>query len=162
MDEYNVCSVTSDPSESSSRRALSYKDSSVLLNNWEMNLKKIKCTSSWRGTELVKVVWCRSSVSIVLCILIVYHYIFSAFPTSSVLAIRSTVDSLISGHHWGKDYCPLIRGVRLLESLWFFGKGRGNIKMPRLLKLKLESWHPYTIQKDMKNDKNTNTNLIFK
>ena len=28
-----------------------------------------------------------------------------------------TVDSLISGHHWGKDYCPLIRGVRLLESL---------------------------------------------
>ena len=28
-----------------------------------------------------------------------------------------TVDSLISGHHWGKDFCPLIRGVRLLESL---------------------------------------------
>ena len=28
-----------------------------------------------------------------------------------------TVDSLIGGHHWGKDYCPLIRGVRLLESL---------------------------------------------
>ena len=30
-----------------------------------------------------------------------------------------TVNSLISGHHWGKDYCPLISGVRLLESLWF-------------------------------------------
>ena len=29
----------------------------------------------------------------------------------------TTVDSLISGHHWGKDYCPLIRGVHLLESL---------------------------------------------
>ena len=30
---------------------------------------------------------------------------------------KTTVDSLIRGHHWGKDYCPLIRGVRLLESL---------------------------------------------
>ena len=31
--------------------------------------------------------------------------------------IGNTVDSLISGHHWGKDYCSLIRGVHLLESL---------------------------------------------
>ena len=31
----------------------------------------------------------------------------------------STVNSLISGHHRCKKNCPLIGGVRLLESLFF-------------------------------------------
>ena len=42
MDEHNVCSVTSKPSQSSSRRVLSFKDSSALLNNWEVELTKVK------------------------------------------------------------------------------------------------------------------------
>ena len=32
----------------------------------------------------------------------------------------NTVNSLISGHHWGNGFCPLIGDVRLLESLTFF------------------------------------------
>ena len=34
MYEHNVCSVTSEPSQISSRRVSSFKDSSLLLNNW--------------------------------------------------------------------------------------------------------------------------------
>ena len=40
-----------------------------------------------------------------------------------------TVGSLISRHHRGNDFCPLIGGVRLLESLKFFifcGLGGGG------------------------------------
>ena len=33
IDERNVCSVTREPSQSSSRRVSSFKDSSALLNN---------------------------------------------------------------------------------------------------------------------------------
>ena len=33
MDEHSVCSVISEPSQSSSRRVSSFKDSSALLNN---------------------------------------------------------------------------------------------------------------------------------
>ena len=33
IDEHNVCSVTSEPSQSGSRRVSSFKDSSALLNN---------------------------------------------------------------------------------------------------------------------------------
>ena len=33
MDEHNVCSVTSEPSQSSSRCVSAFKDSSVLLSN---------------------------------------------------------------------------------------------------------------------------------
>ena len=32
---------------------------------------------------------------------------------------KETVGSLISGHHWGNNICPLIVGVLLLESLIF-------------------------------------------
>ena len=42
-----------------------------------------------------------------------------------------TVDSLISGHNRGNDFCPLIGGVRLLESVIFFtfcGLGGGYFK----------------------------------
>ena len=44
----------------------------------------------------------------------------------------TTVDSLISGHKWGNDFCPLIGGVRLLEIVIFFtfcGLGRDNLKV---------------------------------
>ena len=43
-----------------------------------------------------------------------------------------TVDSPISGHHRGNNFCPLIGGVRLLESLIFFtfcGLGKGTLKV---------------------------------
>ena len=33
IDENNLCSVTSEPSQSGSRRVSSFKDSSALLNN---------------------------------------------------------------------------------------------------------------------------------
>ena len=33
MNKHNVCSVTSEPSQSSSRRVSSFKDTSALLNN---------------------------------------------------------------------------------------------------------------------------------
>ena len=42
MYKHNMCSVTSKPSQSSSRRISSFKDSSALLNNWEMNFTKVK------------------------------------------------------------------------------------------------------------------------
>ena len=35
-------------------------------------------------------------------------------------------------NHWGNDFCPLIGGIRLLESLiflTFFGLGRGTLKV---------------------------------
>ena len=32
-----------------------------------------------------------------------------------------TVNSLISGHHHCKKFCPLIGGVRLLESFFSYG-----------------------------------------
>ena len=44
----------------------------------------------------------------------------------------NTVNSLISGHHWGSDFCPLIGDVHLLESLTFFTfccLGRGSLKV---------------------------------
>ena len=44
----------------------------------------------------------------------------------------NTVDSLISGHYRGNDFCPLIGGLCLLESLIFFsfcGLGRGTLKV---------------------------------
>ena len=44
----------------------------------------------------------------------------------------NTVDSLISGHHRGNNICPLIGGVRLLESSIFFatyGLERGTLKV---------------------------------
>ena len=34
MDEHNLCGLTSEPSQSSSRRHMSFKDSSALLNNF--------------------------------------------------------------------------------------------------------------------------------
>ena len=34
--------------------------------------------------------------------------------------LQDTVNSVISGHHWGNDFCLLIGDVRLLESLTFF------------------------------------------
>ena len=37
-----MCSVTSEPSQSSSRRFLSFRDSSVLLNSWKVNFTKVK------------------------------------------------------------------------------------------------------------------------
>ena len=43
-----------------------------------------------------------------------------------------TVDSLISGHNRRNDFCPLIGGVRLLESVIFFtfcGLWRGTLKV---------------------------------
>ena len=43
-----------------------------------------------------------------------------------------TVDSLISEHHRGNGFCPLIGGVRLLESLIFLTfccLGRGTLKV---------------------------------
>ena len=42
MNEHNVCSVTSEPSQSSCRRVSSFKDSSALLNNLEVNFTKVK------------------------------------------------------------------------------------------------------------------------
>ena len=42
MYEHNVFSVTSNPSQSSSRRVSSLKDSSALLNKWEVNFTKVK------------------------------------------------------------------------------------------------------------------------
>ena len=42
MYEHNVCSVTSEPSQSSSRRVLSFKYSTALLNNREVNFAKVK------------------------------------------------------------------------------------------------------------------------
>ena len=43
-----------------------------------------------------------------------------------------TVNALISGHHRGNDFCPLIGDVRLLERLIFltyFGRGRCSSKV---------------------------------
>ena len=42
---------------------------------------------------------------------------------------NNTVDSLISGQHKGNDFCPLIGGVRVLESLFltFCDLGRGTL-----------------------------------
>ena len=42
MDERNVCSVTRELSQSSIRRVSSFKDSSALLNNWEVNFTTVK------------------------------------------------------------------------------------------------------------------------
>ena len=39
---YNVCSVTSEPSQSSSIRVSSFKDSSALLSIWEVKFTKVK------------------------------------------------------------------------------------------------------------------------
>ena len=54
------------------------------------------------------------------------------FETAFAFAIRDTVDSLISGHHWGNDFSPLIGDVRLLESLIFLTfcrQGWGTLKV---------------------------------
>ena len=48
------------------------------------------------------------------------------------IKLQYIVDSLISGHHRGNDFCPLIGGVRFLESLIFLtfcGLGRGTLKV---------------------------------
>ena len=71
MDKHNVCRVTSEPSQSSSRRVSSFKDSSAL--------------------EAVS----KSCLMAELCFhrfvhLIVFRFIFSAFTTSSVLVIGRT------------------------------------------------------------------------
>ena len=49
MDKHNVCSVTSEPSQSSSRRVSSFKESSV-------EVRKVSAHLLWRGTEFLKVV----------------------------------------------------------------------------------------------------------
>ena len=41
INEHNVCSVTSKPSQSSNRSVLSFKDSSALLNDWEVKFTKV-------------------------------------------------------------------------------------------------------------------------
>ena len=41
------------------------------------------------------------------------------FFTFSISGNKTTVDSLISGHHRGNDFCPLIGGVHYLENLIF-------------------------------------------
>ena len=41
------------------------------------------------------------------------------FEKAFAFPIRDTVDSLISGHHRGNDFCPLNGDVRLLEILIF-------------------------------------------
>ena len=45
-------------------------------------------TSSWQGAEFLKVFYSQDSVSIVMCILLVFRYTLSAITTSSVLAVR--------------------------------------------------------------------------
>ena len=46
MDEHIVCSITSEPSQSCSRRVSSFKDSSTLLSNWELKLVSSQYFSS--------------------------------------------------------------------------------------------------------------------
>ena len=49
---------------------------------------------------------------------------------------KNTVNSVISGHHRGNDFCPLIGDVRLLESLAFLTfccLGRGSLKVLELI-----------------------------
>ena len=41
-------------------------------------------------------------------------------PSAADKTNLNTVQSLISGHHWGKRFCPLIGSVHFLESLAFF------------------------------------------
>ena len=81
----------------------SLKDETRLLLLWVSSLVTLptfclciyhlwwsNCTSLLRATNFLKAVKWLSSVSIVLCILIVFRYTFSAFTTNSLLAIRRT------------------------------------------------------------------------
>ena len=42
MNDHNVCSVTSEPSQSSGRQVSFFRDSSALLSNSEVDLTKVK------------------------------------------------------------------------------------------------------------------------
>ena len=87
----------------------SLKDETRMLLLWDCSLVTLQTlcsylyhlrwsqrTSLWGGTEFLKAVYWLSSISIVLCIFILFRYIFWAFTTSSVLAIRRT--SLLGVH----------------------------------------------------------------
>ena len=41
------------------------------------------------------------------------------FQINKLMKISTAVLSLISGHHWGKRFCPIIGSVRFLEGLAF-------------------------------------------
>ena len=71
--------VNGESYQSSSRRALSFKDSSALLNIWEMKKSKVFLIAS---TMLV--------VKAENIYMIAFRYIFSVFTVSSVLPVRTT------------------------------------------------------------------------
>ena len=67
-----------------------------------------------------------------------YYYFFAwryFFPYNNIwhTFFTDTVNSVISGHHRGNDFCPLVGDVRLLKSLTsltFCCLGRGSLKVP--------------------------------
>ena len=60
-------------------------------------------------------------------------YINNSMVANSMVKSKcTTVNSLISGHHRGNDFCTLIGDVRLLESLTFLTfccLGRDSLKI---------------------------------
>ena len=101
-----VCSVTSEPSQSSSRQVLFFKDSSELLNPWEVNIWNGSLVTLYTFVFIIMTfvlnpghIFMASSRASESCLmaelcyhhfvhLVVFRYRFLAFTTSSVLAIR--------------------------------------------------------------------------